>query len=71
MNQYWIVIGVKPAILPHRHMSLRAAHDEAVRLARVNRGIAFTVFQAVEINVSNDVATTTLKAPAEGDDIPF
>ncbi len=63
---YWIVIGEEPSQTPFRHTSLQSAQAEAKRLARQNRGITFTVFQAIEANTSpEDVLTVSFE------DYPF
>lgn len=65
-NTYWIVVGMSPSIQPHRHDKHTAAVEEAKRLARINRGQVFTVFQATECyEAPPDLIETVF------DDIPF
>jgi hypothetical protein len=60
---YWIVVGNAPSSRPFRHQSLSSASSEAKRLAREPRGIAFTVFEAVEVSEAVDIKTETFDRP--------
>jgi len=70
MNQFWMVWHVDGGRPTFKHESETAALAECERLARLNPGEPFVVFEAIHARKVDSMQRIDLRVPA-ADDIPF
>ena len=69
---FWLVYGMGQGSPTHRHATQESAANEAKRLARAHKGVAFVVLEATGAVICDDLHTVSFRKPTtHSDDIPF